>query len=110
MNYEKKYREIAKFCMKQKADENIAKEYEEYGMKDAMRASRICNRLRWILDRYKARLAFIGDYNYAMDSYGVALAFQKDNEEINPDNSMVFVVPYGKLLQFCETLNQWFTK
>ena len=28
MNNEKKYREIAKFCMKQKADENIAKEYE----------------------------------------------------------------------------------
>ena len=100
MNNEKKYREIAKFCMKQKADENIAKEYEECGMKDAMRASRICNRLRWILDPYskrlvrmtfdvredegsnkeaketvlkyinegyKARLAFIGDYNYAMD-------------------------------------------
>ncbi len=143
MNNEKKYREIAKFCMKQKADENIAKEYEEHGMKDAMRASRICNRLRWILDPYsktlvrmifdvredegsnkeaketvlkyinegyKARLAFIGDYNYAMESYGVVLTFQKDNEEINPDNSMVFVVPYGKLLQFCETLNQWFTK
>ena len=36
MNNEKKYREIAKFCMKQKADENIAKEYEEHGMKDAM--------------------------------------------------------------------------
>ena len=34
MNNEKKYREIAKFCMKQKADENIAKEYEN-GMKDA---------------------------------------------------------------------------
>lgn len=56
MNNEKKYREIAKFCMKQKADENIAKEYEEYGMKDAMRASRICNRLRWILDPYSKRL------------------------------------------------------
>ena len=40
MNNEKKYREIAKFCMKQKADKNIAKEYEEYGMKDAMRASK----------------------------------------------------------------------
>ena len=66
--------------------------------------------LKYINEGYKARLAFIGDYNYAMDSYGVALAFQKDNEEINPDNSMVFVVPYGKLLQFCETLNQWFTK
>ena len=26
MNNEKKYREIAKFCMKQKADENIANE------------------------------------------------------------------------------------
>ena len=106
MNNEKKYRHIAKFCMKQKADENIAKEYEGCGMKDAMRASRICNRLRWILDPYskrlvrmtfdvredegsnkeaketvlkyinegyKARLAFIGDYNYAMDSYGVAV-------------------------------------
>ena len=56
MNNEKKYREIAKFCMKQKADENIAKEYEEYGMKDAMRASRICNRLRWILDPYSKSL------------------------------------------------------
>lgn len=66
--------------------------------------------LKYINEDYKARLAFIGDYNYAMDSYGVVLTFQKDNEEINPDNSMVFVVPYGKLLRFCETLNQWFTK
>lgn len=66
--------------------------------------------LKYINEGYKARLAFIGDYNYAMDSYGVVFTFQKDNEEINPDNSMVFVIPYGKLLQFCETLNQWFTK
>ena len=66
--------------------------------------------LKYISEGYKARLAFVGDYSYKMDSYGVVLTFQKENEEINPDNSMVFVVPYGELLQFSEALNQWFTK
>ena len=44
--------------------------------------------LKYINEGYKARLAFIGDYNYAMESYGVVLTFQKDNEEINPDGKL----------------------
>lgn len=142
MNNEEKFKEIAKFCMKQKADEAMAEEYRELGKKEAMRVARYCNLLRWVLNPYadslvsftfdtqkpddvsvaetsikkhveygfKTKLAFVGDYSYAKDSYGVVLTFQKENEKTNPNNGIVLVVPYGKLLQFAETLNKWFEK
>ena len=142
MNNEEKFKEIAKFCMKQKADENMAEEYRELGKKEAMRVARYCNLLRWVLNPYadslvsctfdmqnaeeasaaeanikkqikfgfKTKLAFVGDYNYGRDVYGVVLTFQKEDEKTSPNNGIVLVVPYGKLLQFSETLNKWFKK
>ena len=142
MNNEKKYREIAKFCLKQKADLDVASTYREMGPEKAIDVVEYCNLLRWVLNPYAeslidetlymqkdedvakakeavdkygregftTKLAFVGDYNYAKDAYGVVINFHKKVEKSIANMSMTLVVPYGELLQFSETLNQWFTK
>ena len=139
MNNERKLEEISEFCRKQKIDMTISRAYRNLSAKEAVRASKICNLLRWVLNPYadclvnatlemkksedvlkakeiiqkyikagfNARLAFVGDYNYGKDSYGVVLIFKKDNEKSDTDMGVVLVVPTGQLEQFAETLNSW---
>lgn len=60
---------------------------------------------RYIKEGFKTRLAFVGDYNYAKESYGVVLSFLKAKKVI--DVEIVLVVPNGQLVQFAATLNKW---
>ena len=58
-------------------------------------------------DGFKATVQFVGDCKQDKKLCAVVVFFEKENVT---DMRLAMLVPYGELVQFAETINQWLEK
>ena len=137
MKNKSKFEEIAEFFKKQKIDEGVANAYQQLDTKAVMMLTRFFNTFGQIAkyyevcevqanmkksedlakakeiveertkDGFKATVQFVGDCKQDKKLCAVVVFFEKENVT---DMRLAMLVPYGELVQFAETINQWLEK